>query len=636
MTHNAPTTGGLAGRLDSTDPFESPRFRTVWRELVEGRPHAVDAMAAIALDPSAGPAQTQAAAAAALIAEHLAARGFVHRVRLSAALGSVAPAPLPVSTGELLRAGAAALLESYGEAGPEGATVRRTVSTLLEREHDLPGGDLPADAVLLACCALGEWCERNGLETAFERLAVAATLAEARTGATPWLAAHWRVTAAWQWCSLGREADARAALDRAAALTRAPALDEVSTVVELQRARLLDADAAPDGAAAVARRVRACADPRREPLWLADAADIECRVALRRHDYRAAVAHARQALAWLQAARAPASYRMTYALREVYALTGQGAVAETQSRIAAIEAIEPPPFLAARVQVVTGLLSLARRDQAQQWEDADSERLAKLLTRLRELEWPTVLQVLPQQMARLFARGLAAGTETPWLSGAIRRRRLDPPTDGEHAYPARWPWPVRLRLLGSFECRVDGEADLPPGGKAAAKPLALLRRIALHDVDGGVAAAALAQSLWPGEGREGRDKALETTLARLRKSLGCVDAVLLHEQRLRLNPLRVWCDWHALLRLLDRIERSPGEGFARGWAEVFTIWRGPLLADGDDAAWLAPWRERLRARVAAALLAGADTPGHVARCLRAISIEPALESWLLRDGALPV
>ncbi|HRI18702.1 MAG TPA: hypothetical protein PL196_09280, partial [Burkholderiaceae bacterium] len=145
--------------------------------------------------------------------------------------------------------------------------------------------------------------------------------------------------------------------------------------------------------------------------------------------------------------------------------------------------------------------------------------------------------------------------------------------------------------------------------------------------DGGVAAATVALVLWPGEGREGREKALETTLARLRKLLGRADAIVLHEHRLRLHPGRVWCDWPALLQRLDRIEAAPRGSVGRGWDEVFSLWRGPLLGEvSDDAAWLLPWRERLRSRLAAALLASAGLPGHAARCMRAFSIDPAIEA----------
>jgi len=287
-----------------------------------------------------------------------------------------------------------------------------------------------------------------------------------------------------------------------------------------------------------------------------------------------------------------------------------------------------PAPLAARVRVLTGLLALLPRDREDRWGPAEDAQLAGLLHRLSRLTWTTILSLLPDAMARLFARGLDAGCETAWLQQAIRAHGLEPPLTGGAARPRLWPWAVRLRLLGPFECEAAGR-PAATGAKAPAKPMALLRLIALYEADGGVAAATVALALWPGEGREGREKALETTLSRLRKLLGRADAVVLHEQRLRLNPLRVWCDWPALLQRLDRIEAAPHDSVGRGWEEVFALWHGPLLGDeGSAPRWLQPWRDRLRSRMAAALLAGAATPGHAARCLRAFSIDPQIEARL--------
>jgi DNA-binding SARP family transcriptional activator len=137
----------------------------------------------------------------------------------------------------------------------------------------------------------------------------------------------------------------------------------------------------------------------------------------------------------------------------------------------------------------------------------------------------------------------------------------------------------------------------------------------------GVSAEALARGLWPGEGREGREKVLETTLARLRKLLGVADAVQLHDHRLRLNPLRVWIDAAMFVRVLDRIHGpDPHEA---SWRRAFLLYRGPLLADEPDP-WVQPWRDRLRALLAAALLTTRQASGDDERWLRACAADPAV------------
>jgi hypothetical protein len=552
-----------------------------------------------------------------------------------AALLESPPARLAPAADALAVLAAASLLESYGEWPPAGqvaaSTLRAALAELLERS---PGALAHAagdpDLLLLACCGLGEWCEREGREADFERIAVAVTLVEHAVPVAPWSRLHWRVVVGWHHWAMGRRDEAREALAEALQIAHASGLAAGEVLVELQAARLVGSANDPAAARAVAARVLAAADPTLCPLWLADAADAEARAALAEGDFRDAVVKSRQSLAWLAAAGAGASYAATYRLREVCALSGLGDLDAAAEGIRTLDATPLPPFLAERVRVLTGLLALLPRDREDRWSAAEDELLASLLRRLGRLSWTTLPALLPVPMARLFARGLDADCETAWLQDAIRANGLEPPQTGGAARPRLWPWAVRLRLLGGLECEIAAPSPVVIGAKAQAKPMALLRLIALHEADGGVAAATVALALWPGEGRVGRDKALQTTLARLRKLLGRADAILLHEQRLRLNPARVWCDWPALLQRLDRIEAAPQDNVGRSWEQVFSLWRGPLLGEeADDAAWLLPWRERLRSRLAAALLAGAHLPGHAARCLRAFSIDPAIEARML-------
>lgn len=611
-----------------------PELGSDWQDWLAGKREALGRLAARAADAALARPVRAAFAAAALLAEQQAAQHFALRAPLAAQLGELVdelPVRSEIRVSELATLAAASLLESYGEwpctARIDAPTLRAAVARLLGTGRvQLAQARGDSDLLLLACCGLGEWCEREGRETEFEQVAVAATLREGAAPVAAWSRLHWRVVVAWHCWALGRRDDARHALAEARQIADGAGLADGATLVELQTARLVSSGTDPAAARAAAARVRAQADPARCPLWLADAADAEARAALAAGDYRGAVVKSRQALAWLAAAGASASYALTYRIREVSALSGLGELQAAAEGIAAIDAMPLPPFLASRVRVLTGLLALLPQDREDRWGRAEDARLAELLHGLSQLAWPTILNLLPAAMARLFARGLQAGCQTEWLQQAIRAHRLDPPQTGGAARPRQWPWAVRLRILGPFEC--ETAAPLAAAGvKAPAKPMALLRLIALHEADGSVAAATVAQALWPGEGREGRDKALETTLARLRKLLGHADAVLLHEHRLRLNPARVWCDWPALLQRLDRVEAAPRDRVGPGWEEVFALWRGPLLGDEpDDAAWLYPWRERLRNRLAAALLASAAAPGHAARCLRAFSLDPQLEA----------
>lgn len=564
-----------------------------------------------------------------LLGAHFEARSFAPcraaapRIALPARLGSDA---------DLLALAALAIAQTFGlldaeRAGQVGETVRES----LDGGADRALAAASAETVLTWCTAMNEWCERNGLDREFSRLQPRAAIADADPGASAAARVHWRVAAAWHQEAFCRRAEVAALLDEAEAMAAQAGDLGLQVVVWLHRARLALSRSAPEKALALARRAAAHASERESPLWLADAADITARAALMQGDMHRALHQARRAVALAEIAQATPAYAMTYRLYESYALLGLGAYDEALALIRELAARHQPSFLTERQRLLARIYALVRDDHSGRWSESSRTELAAVVGRLRELAWPGVLALLPQLVARLWARALDAGIETDWVRASIRNRDLPPP---EPSWPAAWPWDVRVSVLGTFSCVVDGrELDAGPSGKAAAKPLALLRRLAVEGGHDGVAADALARALWPGEGREGRDKALETTLSRLRRLLGRADAVLLHERRLRLNPQRVWLDSAALARQLDRLQRparagAPEVDAERAWDAALALSRGPLLADEGDAPWIEPARDRLRARLAAALHDHAKREGHRARCLRAIAADPALERLL--------
>lgn len=522
--------------------------------------------------------------------------------------------------GSLLVGAALAVAQTYGLLDP----TRDAAATGLARAAMAGGADdaldrSEPDVVLLWCTAAAEWCERNGLDHGFSRLAPRAAIADADPSVSTWMRVHWRTAAAWHHDAFGRNAARDRCLDEAQAIAEAGGDADLAALAGLVRARLGLWRNAPDAALGLAQAAAALADERHAPLRLADAADVAARVALNRGDMHGALHHARRAAGLGETGAAPPSYLMTYRLYEAYALLGLGAWDEAVALIGRLVALRLPAWLVERIELLARLFALARDDRVGPWSAASRAALAAVLRRLRELEWPGVLAVLPEVVTRLWARALEEDIETAWVRAAILSRDLAPPA---LAWPAAWPWAVRLRVLGPFSCMV-GDLDLAAApGKAAARPLALLRRIAAEGGHDSVAAETVALSLWPGEGREGRDKALETTLGRLRRLLGHADAVLLHERRLRLNPRRVWLDAAALARVIDA---GPDE---RGWVEALALWRGVPLADEPAAPWLDDWRQRWRGRLAAALLADEAQPGNRARRLRAVAADPGLEALL--------
>jgi tetratricopeptide (TPR) repeat protein len=571
-------------------------------------------------------------AAQVLLRAHLDARSY--RPCRAAATVLVVPTELR-GDADLRVAAAMAVAETFGlldaeRAAATVALVRRALAGAADEalERAAP------DAVLAWCIAAIEWCERNGLDREFANLQARAARADIHPAASAWARVHWRIAAAWHHQAFGRRDDVSSALEQAQAIADGSHDLGLQVAAWLKRARLALARWSPQAALVLAQRAAAHADEVVAPLWLGDAADVTSTVALAEGDMHRALQHARLASGFAELAQATPAYAFTYRLNEGYALLGLGAWDDAVALFQELAAIPLPDRLTGRLTLAAEVVSLVRDDRGGRWNAASDTSLARCIPRMRELDYPGVLPPLPAHVARLWGRALRAGIEPDWVRASIRGRKLQPPEPG---WPRAWPWLLRVRLLGNFACTGDrGELPAAATGKAAARPLALLRRVAGEGGYDGVPADAVARDLWPGDGRAGREKALETTLARLRKLLGHPEAVLLHERRLRLNPQVVWLDSAALgyeIRTLNEPDgpASP-EAFEAAWREIFELWRGPPLADELPSPWVEALRSRLRAQLAAALLRHAGDAGHRQRCLRLTAADPALVGLLEPGG----
>lgn len=594
-------------------------------------------MSVVPLTDSDGAAGGASAAVAArrLVRAHLAARDYGSCVDAASALA--VPEALDGDAALWMLSGLA-IAEGYHLLAPDRMTAAATaVSRALDGGADAALRRAGAEAVLAWCTTAGEWCERHGLDAPFARLAARAAAVDA--GAPAWARVSWRVAAAWHHEAWGRFPAVRRLLDEAAALVAAQGDGELEIVVGLKRARLPLARDAPADALAQAEAIERRLPPGEAPLWHADIADIRARAALALGDPAAALHQARLCDGLACQARAPTSYTVTYRVNEAYALLALGDTPPALALLQALAAAPMPQRLQQRVALLRDLFGLAADDRDGHWGDTQQARLQVLMRSLRALDWTGVLGLLPAVMARLWARALEAGVEPDWVRAAIVSRRLAPP---EPAWPEAWPWSLRLRVLGGFELRSPRSGGTE-GVKSASRPIDLLRRLAAECGLEPISSDTLAAALWPGEGREGRHKALETTLSRLRRQMGDPAALRLSERRLRLDGTRVWLDAAALQRQLALIDAGVQSGdperltrLARDWHEALQLWRGPLLADEGSDEQVAPWllaaRTQWRRRMAASLLASAALPGHEARCLRAVAADAGLQAWLPPPG----
>lgn len=240
---------------------------------------------------------------------------------------------------------------------------------------------------------------------------------------------------------------------------------------------------------------------------------------------------------------------------------------------------------------VVAYAALRRGDTA----DATAElRVAMRLAREFGFRLGPQLLVIAEMMPRLLALALAHDIEPDASRDLIRRYRLEAPSQADH----RWPWPVRVRVLGRFDVEVDG-APLPSSRKQSRRLLELLQLLAVHG-SAGLAPDRVADALWPDADGDAARNALANALHRLRKALGGDDRVLLRQGTLSLNARCCWTDVDALLREVASLPGAPPLQLAARLQGLRRLYPAPLLPD-VDLPMIAARRELLHRQVSTAL-----------------------------------
>lgn len=220
--------------------------------------------------------------------------------------------------------------------------------------------------------------------------------------------------------------------------------------------------------------------------------------------------------------------------------------------------------------------------------------LAAVLADYRARGQQVFLRNRPDLAARLAHFALEQGIETEFVRTLIARNALAAPA----AAGEKWPFRLRVRVLGAFELVRDGQ-PVRFSGKAQQRPLDLLKLLAVlggAEVDSQQVTAAL----WPDADGAAAKTSFDTTLFRLRKLLDVDDAITLSAGKLSLARSVAWVDVWGLDGAFAAAEdgaRDPA-GAAR---RLLDAYRGPLLGT-EDPAWVAKPRDALRARFIRALM----------------------------------
>jgi DNA-binding SARP family transcriptional activator len=204
-------------------------------------------------------------------------------------------------------------------------------------------------------------------------------------------------------------------------------------------------------------------------------------------------------------------------------------------------------------------------------------------------------------LAELCAIALDADVEPEFGRALVREGRLVP--EAPPLRVRRWPWSLRIRSCGGFECLRD-EKPIELSAKGPGRPMELLKvlvALGMHNVR----ADQIADALWPNVEADYAYKSFTATLHRLRRMIEDEDALVLRDGRLSLNKGLVWVDTWALEALLDDFDTAFRGADAcfdevlcrEFFARAIQLYRGPFLPDESEQPSYIACREQLRARV---------------------------------------
>jgi len=292
-----------------------------------------------------------------------------------------------------------------------------------------------------------------------------------------------------------------------------------------------------------------------------------------------ALAHAQRTLDAIE--RVGAGYFKavyTLSLISVFADAGQGNRA--LQLIDGVRAISRGTYL----EPMEGQLLLEEAYVA--WTQADRARLLDKLGQglslaASERKQAAYVHRIAARRPQLLVSALQAGIEVEFVRALIRRWRVAPP---DEEIPL-WPWPIRVRTLGSFEALVH-EQPIAFGRKAPKKTLALLK--ALIARGGSATDSALIDLFWPDEEGDAAAKSLGAAVHRLRQLLTVTDAVVQLGGLVSLDRDRVWVDAWAFERGLASTPQVA--------ADALSLYRGAFLVEVEGEHWPVATRERLRGK----------------------------------------
>jgi DNA-binding SARP family transcriptional activator len=471
---------------------------------------------------------------------------------------------------------------------------------------------------LLASAALVEHAGSSGQQGLFER-AVDSTTADLRDAdASPWALGLWLVafgTITSRYFTYSRRgfpyATAEDALRAAVAIGEREALRGVEFGGLYHLQLLMKSRNEPGEFAALIGRLAEIADSR-YTTQVAVLADCQAALHTMRRDFGQAHVACDRFMTAIEEANEPPLERWPHFITKFQVLLGEGRTAEAAAFLTELL----PLYTGGLRQRTETCVAVARAYGAKRVSAHDyPTRLRECLREMRTANWPAILLNLPDLLAELCSDGLELGIEPELCRSLITRRALRPPA----TRPVRWPWALRVHVLGDFGLDLDG-VPIDLGPKPSTRSLDIVRALAVAK-DHSCPSRQLYDWLWPDHDGDQAKAACEQALHRLRKLLGRADLVVQREGRIRFAADKVWVD-------LDQWEAIPDEAMERALKEF----PGPLLGNEVSARWLTSAAERVRRsfieialRLGARLEQRGETPSACEVYLRALDAYPTSE-----------
>ena len=216
-------------------------------------------------------------------------------------------------------------------------------------------------------------------------------------------------------------------------------------------------------------------------------------------------------------------------------------------------------------------------------EGALAKELSSALQVGRRTGIPHLIFPRPSVLGRLLGKAIDLDLETAHVHRVIETLRLPPP----EPVPMGWPRRVLVRTLGEFAVERDGERLRLSGA-----PARLLQAL-IASGPRQTAHGPLEDALWPDAEGDSARRVLDTTLHRLRRTVG-KELVRLSGGCLSIDPRYCAVDAHGVEQLCGpQRDRSPQPRSER----LRALYRGPFLPAVDEP-WALAYRERLAALVA--------------------------------------